>query len=201
MPVAALQPGAGHQPGGADLVAVELGQAVDRLGLQVERAVRVAVPVRVDRRVAQAEVGGEVDDLQVRGSRAITSWLVACGRAQKTRSIAGEVDRLDRGQRAAARGGAGAGRPRPCVCPALRSAVSAAIAQAAGGSRSAARARRRYSRWRRGSRRRRPRPCPRPPRPASGAPFTAKRRRDQFRRGRRVQPYWRVQGQGSPAST
>ena len=87
--------GARHQPRGADLVAVELGQPVDRLGLQVERQVRVAVPVLVDRRVAQPEVGGEIDDLQV--ARQPGDHLLAGGVRQgaERQLDPGEIERVD----------------------------------------------------------------------------------------------------------
>ena len=57
-----LQPGPGHQVGLRDLVAVQLGQAVDGLGEQLRRLVRL-VPVLVARLV-EPEVGGQVDDLE-----------------------------------------------------------------------------------------------------------------------------------------
>ena len=54
--------GVGDDVGAGDLLAVELGQPVDgareQLGLGV-----LAVPLLVDGRVAQAEVGAQVDDL------------------------------------------------------------------------------------------------------------------------------------------
>ena len=57
---------AGHQPRRPDLLAIELGQPVDRFLLQLRRAVRVAVPLRVDVHVEQAEVGRHVDHLDRR---------------------------------------------------------------------------------------------------------------------------------------
>ena len=155
--------GAGDQPRGADLVAVELGQAVDRLGLQVERVVRVAVPVLVDRRVAQAEVGGEIDDLQV--ARQPGDHLLGGGVRQ---GAEGEVDRRRSRRR---RWWSSVGRSRwrrcgktsPMRLPGLAVGGQRGDAQAADAWRSAARARRRCSRWRRGWRRRRPlhaRHCP-----------------------------------------
>ena len=145
--------GARHQPRGADRVAVELGQPVDRLGLQVERQVRMAVPVLVDRRVAQPEVGREVDDLEV--ARQLRHHLL--GRRVR-QGAEGEVDprpvhRLDGGRAAAGRGGAGAGRPRPCGSPPCGRRSSRRCA-APDAWRSAAPARRRCSRSRPGSRRR-----------------------------------------------
>ena len=57
-----LQPGPGHEVGAADLVAVRLGQAVDRLGEQLGRLVRL-VPALVGV-LLEAEVRGQVDDLE-----------------------------------------------------------------------------------------------------------------------------------------
>ena len=54
--------GIGHQPSAANLVPVELGQPVDRLGQQVRLGVG-AVPLFIDRGVAQPEVGRQVNDL------------------------------------------------------------------------------------------------------------------------------------------
>ena len=53
--------GVGDQRGAADLLAVQLGQPVDGLVEQLGRLV-LAVPPLVHRRVAQAEVGAQVDD-------------------------------------------------------------------------------------------------------------------------------------------
>ena len=52
--------GGGHEPGAAQRVAVELGDAEDGLTEQLRRLVG-AVPLLVDGEVAEAEVGGEVD--------------------------------------------------------------------------------------------------------------------------------------------
>ena len=56
--------GAGDQARGGQLVAVDFGHAVDRLGQQSGRGMRLAVGGGVDRRVAQPEVGAQVDDAQ-----------------------------------------------------------------------------------------------------------------------------------------
>jgi hypothetical protein len=53
----------------ADLLAVELGQAIDGLGLKLGRGVGLAVPLLVFRKIAQPEVGREIDDLQVARQR------------------------------------------------------------------------------------------------------------------------------------
>ena len=63
--MAALQPVPATRRAARISGAVELGEAVDRLGLEVEGVVGVAVPVLVDRGVAQAEVGGKIDHLEV----------------------------------------------------------------------------------------------------------------------------------------
>ena len=57
-----MQPGPGDEVGAADLVAVRLGQAVDRLGEQLGRLVRL-VPALVGV-LLEAEVRGQVDDLE-----------------------------------------------------------------------------------------------------------------------------------------
>src|SRR5438477_577286 len=63
------QRGGGHVPAGhgdeagiADLAPEELGKAVDGLPEQVGMLVLLAVPLRVERRVLQPEVGREVHD-------------------------------------------------------------------------------------------------------------------------------------------
>ena len=53
--------GVGDEVGAGDLLAVDLGQAVDAGAEALGRAV-LAVPALVGRPVAQAKVGGEVDD-------------------------------------------------------------------------------------------------------------------------------------------
>src|SRR5205823_1012216 len=55
--------GRGDEGGGPQRVAVQLWQAVDELVEQLRRFVRLAVPLRVRGRVAQSEVGGQVDDV------------------------------------------------------------------------------------------------------------------------------------------
>ena len=119
--------GAGDQPRGADLVAVELGQAVDRLGLQVEREVR-------DGRTSARRRPGRAAGSRRRDRR-------SSGRAAARRSPPGSsraAGRRRRGRsppRSNASMVVSAGRSRwrrcgntsPIVCPALRSAVSAAI--------------------------------------------------------------------------
>src|SRR3546814_16604316 len=54
---------AGHRDvvAAGDLGPEQLGQAVGEVAQELRRAVGVAVPLRVERGVAQAEVGGEVD--------------------------------------------------------------------------------------------------------------------------------------------
>ena len=54
--------GAGDQIGVADLLAVQLGYAVDERSQQLRVLVLVAVPLRVVGGIAQPEVGAEVDD-------------------------------------------------------------------------------------------------------------------------------------------
>ena len=53
--------GVGDEPRRAHLLPVDFGQAVDRLGQQFRRSMIRAVPLRVSRRVFQAEVGTEID--------------------------------------------------------------------------------------------------------------------------------------------
>ena len=55
-------PGAATAVGAGDLVAEQLGQAVGQLAEQLGGGVGLAVPLRVERGVVQAEVGGQVDD-------------------------------------------------------------------------------------------------------------------------------------------
>ena len=54
--------GHGHQIGARELVAEQLGDAVGGLGQQLGRRVLLVVPLGVERRVLEAEVGGGVDD-------------------------------------------------------------------------------------------------------------------------------------------
>ena len=61
--VVVKQPGLATSQLGADRVAIMLGQPVDRLLLQLQRLMRVAVSVLVELRVAQPEIGRQVDDL------------------------------------------------------------------------------------------------------------------------------------------
>ncbi len=49
--------------GGQDLVPIELGQPVGEVRQQPRRRVLLAVPLRVEGRVLQTEVGGQVDDV------------------------------------------------------------------------------------------------------------------------------------------
>ena len=58
--------GIGDEPRRLDLAAVDLGQAVDRLPLQLRRMVLVAVPARIGRRIGEPEIGGEIDHLGLR---------------------------------------------------------------------------------------------------------------------------------------
>ena len=51
------------QPRPADLLAIELGQAIDRLGLQFGRGMGRAIPFFVFRRIAQPEIRAEVHHL------------------------------------------------------------------------------------------------------------------------------------------
>ena len=59
--------GAGDQPCLGNVVAIEFGQAVNRLGLQLGGGVVEAIPFAVFGRVAQAEIGAQIDNLQVPG--------------------------------------------------------------------------------------------------------------------------------------
>ena len=56
-------PGAATCAAAEDLVAEQLGQPVGEVGQQLGRGVRLAVPLRVERRVLQPEVGGQVDEV------------------------------------------------------------------------------------------------------------------------------------------
>ena len=58
--------GIGDEPRLLDLAPVDLDEAVDRLLLQLRRVMLMAVPLRIGRRIAQPEVGREVDDLGLR---------------------------------------------------------------------------------------------------------------------------------------
>ena len=60
--------GVAHQPGPADRVAVDLRQAVDRLGQQPFGAVSLVI-LLVDRGVLEAEVGAQVHHLAVPGQK------------------------------------------------------------------------------------------------------------------------------------
>ena len=51
----------GDEPRGSDLVAIDLGQPVDGLRLQLRRMVLVAVPARIGGRIGEPKVGGEID--------------------------------------------------------------------------------------------------------------------------------------------
>ena len=55
--------GVGNQARGANALAAELGQSVDRLGQQLRRGVLLLVPARIRGGVAQAESATEIDDL------------------------------------------------------------------------------------------------------------------------------------------
>ena len=54
------------QPGRADIIPVEFGQAIDGFGPAVPKAAvcAIAVPRFVIVRVTQPEIGGQIDDLQ-----------------------------------------------------------------------------------------------------------------------------------------
>jgi hypothetical protein len=55
--------GVGDQSGGANTLAAELGEAIDRLGEQMRRRVLLFVPARIRGGVAKAEGAAEIDDL------------------------------------------------------------------------------------------------------------------------------------------
>ncbi len=52
----------GNEAGASQLVPVQLGQPVDRLADESRTGVRKAVPLLVQRRIPEPEVGPEVDD-------------------------------------------------------------------------------------------------------------------------------------------
>ena len=51
-----VTPGASNQPRALDIIAIELGQPVDRLALLFQRGVVVAIPFLVGFRIAQPEI-------------------------------------------------------------------------------------------------------------------------------------------------
>ena len=57
LPGRRIAAGARNQPRALDLVAVEFGQAIDRLFLHLDRRMGLAIPFFVFRRVAQPEIG------------------------------------------------------------------------------------------------------------------------------------------------
>ena len=90
--------GRGDEAGGGDRVTMQLGQAVHEVRQQIGRLVLLAVPLRVQRRVAETEVGGEIDDVLDRACGARASPLgTRRGAARRTR---GRVRRRSRVRRA-----------------------------------------------------------------------------------------------------
>ena len=89
----------GDQPGGADRVAIVLGQAIDRLLLQLQRLMRMAVVLRIELRVAQPEVGREVDHLRAARQRLDDHLGGRVRQAAEHDVQAGDVDVLDLHQR------------------------------------------------------------------------------------------------------
>jgi len=65
LPRGGIAPRARHQPRLRDLVPVELGQPIDRLGLQVRRRMGLAIPPLIGGRIAQPEIRRQIDDLQI----------------------------------------------------------------------------------------------------------------------------------------
>ncbi len=59
--------GIGDEAGALHLFARDLGQAIGRLALQFRGAVLVAIPFGVGRGVGKAEIGRQIDDLQMIG--------------------------------------------------------------------------------------------------------------------------------------
>ena len=91
--------GPGDQPRGANVVAVELGQAVNRLFLQIDRDMGGAVPFFISRRVAEAEIGAQIDNLHRFRQVAHKRLAQPMGQRREDKVDRGKVDRLDRGQR------------------------------------------------------------------------------------------------------
>ena len=85
----------GHQPRIADIVAVEFGQPVNRLGLTFERIMLATIPPGVNLGVPQPEIGAQVDDPECLGQRLY--HRLRCGMRQraKTQIHGGKVDFLD----------------------------------------------------------------------------------------------------------
>ncbi len=87
--------GAGHQPRFADIVAVELGQAIYGLFLQIGRHMDRAIPFLVGRRIAQAEIGAEVDHLHQTGKIAHEGLAEAMRKGREDEVDLGEINLFD----------------------------------------------------------------------------------------------------------
>src|SRR5713226_3817035 len=61
--------GIGDEMGAPDLVAIDLGEPVDRLPLQIGRMVLMAIPAGVGRRIGEPKVGRKIDHLDRRQLR------------------------------------------------------------------------------------------------------------------------------------
>ena len=87
--------GAGDEPRPADLVAVELRQAVDGFLLKLRGRMRLAITARIVLRIPQPEVGGKVHDLQ--RPRKLGDHLLRCRMRKGAKGYvdAREIDFLD----------------------------------------------------------------------------------------------------------
>jgi len=90
-----VAPRARHQTCGADLGPVELGQSVDRFGLTRQRGMVIAIPALVFRRIAQPEIGGQIDDLQGLGQIADHLLRGRMRQRAKAQIYAREINLLD----------------------------------------------------------------------------------------------------------
>ena len=54
----------GYQTGAGEVLTEQLRQAVHGVGQQARRLVLLAIPLRIERRIVQTEVGSEVDDVR-----------------------------------------------------------------------------------------------------------------------------------------